>query len=192
MALSLPQQIEAILFYKTDAMAINALAKILGTSPSAIEEAVLELDNSLKERGISLVRAGDEVMFATKKEMGELIEKIAKEELAGELSKASTETLAIILYRGVITKSEIDYIRGVNSGFMLRALQIRGLIEKKPNPKDGRGYIYTPTIELYQYLGISKKEDLPDYLELIESLTALTDKKIENPEQPLTAETETK
>ncbi len=183
MALSLSQKIEALLFYKTDALTISALSKLLEIDAHHIEEALLELEESLKERGISFIRKGEEVMLGTKKEMSELIEKIAKEELEGELSKASVETLSVILYRGSITKSEIDYIRGVNSGFMLRALQIRGLIEKKPNPADGRGYIYTPTIELYQYLGISKKEELPDYQELMISLNALTEKKEETETQ---------
>ncbi|MEK7558528.1 MAG: SMC-Scp complex subunit ScpB [Patescibacteria group bacterium] len=184
MILSLPQQIEALLFYKTDAMTESALAKLLGTDARHIEEALGELEESLKGRGIILIRAGGEVMLGTRKEMSLLIEKIGREELEGELSKASVETLSVILYRASVTKSEIDYIRGVNSGFMLRALQIRGLIEKKPNPNDGRGYIYTPTIELYQYLGISKKEELPDYQELILSLNALTEKKAESPDYP--------
>ena len=191
MNLNISHQIEALLFYKTDAITISAIAKLLGTTTGNVEEAILELEKSLTERGISLVRKGQEIMLTTRKEMGELIEKIAKEELEGELSKASTETLAVILYRESVTKSEIDYIRGVNSGFILRALQIRGLVEKKPNPNDGRGYIYTPTIELYRHLGVNKKEDLPDYQELISSLNALTNKKIETPEQFTTTKIET-
>ena len=181
MTLNLSQQIEALLFYKTDAISVSTLAKLLGANTTNIEEALSELENSLSGRGIGLVRKDGEVMLATRKEMGKIIEKISKEELEGELSRASTETLAIILYRGSITKSEIDYIRGVNSGFMLRALQIRGLIEKNPNPNDGRGYIYTPTTELFLYLGINKKEELPEYQELISSLGALTEKKPETP-----------
>ena len=172
---NLPQKIEALLFYKTDALSLGSIAKILGTNASAIEEALVILENSLENRGIGLIRKGDEVMLSTKKEMGEMIEKIAKEELEGELSKASVETLAIILYKGSVTKSEIDYIRGVNSGFMLRALLIRGLIEKTANPKDARGYIYSPTIDLYQYLGISKKEELPEYEILIKSLNDISE-----------------
>ncbi|MEK7662402.1 MAG: SMC-Scp complex subunit ScpB [Patescibacteria group bacterium] len=175
--MGLSQKIEAILFYKTDAITVKSLASILGVTESEAENGLRELAASLSERGINLVRTKDEVMLTTSKETSPFIEKIAKEELEGELSKASVETLAVILYSGGATKSDIDYIRGVNSGFMLRNLQIRGLIEKKANPKDGRSFIYVPTMDIYRYLGISKKEELPEYSGLIESIDSLSEEK---------------
>jgi len=177
--MELPQKIEAILFYKTDAVPVKSLAALLGVAENEIKEGLSRLEESLSERGINLVRAGNQVMLATAKEVSSLIDKMAKEELEGELSRASVETLAVILYGGGATKSDVDYIRGVNSGFMLRTLQIRGLIEKKPNPKDGRSFIYIPTMDLYRYLGISKKEELPGHDELISSLRAISESKEE-------------
>ncbi len=81
------------------------------------------------------------------------------------MGKASLETLTIILYRGPITKSQIDYIRGVNSNFILRGLLIRGLIEREKNPDDERGFIYKPAIELITHLGIGSLSGLPEYTE---------------------------
>jgi segregation and condensation protein B len=102
-------------------------------------------------------------MLATAPESAPVIEKISKEEINRDLSKAAAETLAIVLYQGPIAKSKIDYIRGVNSVFILRNLQIRGLVEKTEHPEDKRSYLYQPTFELLSYLGVTKKEDLPEY-----------------------------
>ena len=73
------------------------------------------------------------------------------------------ETLSIILYKNGVSRSLIDYIRGVNSSFTLRALSIRGLIEKNIDPEDNRRYIYRPTFELLSFMGIKSVEELPDY-----------------------------
>ena len=86
------------------------------------------------------------------------------------MSKASLETLSIVLYKNGVTRALIDYIRGVNSSFTLRALLIRGLIEKIPDPKDNRRYIYKPTFDLLSFMGINKIEELPDYDTIIENI----------------------
>ena len=76
------------------------------------------------------------------------------------------ETLAIILYKGSVTRSEIDYIRGVTSTFILRNLAIRGLVEKYINEEDKRTVLYKPTIDLLSYLGVESTEKLPSFSDL--------------------------
>ena len=61
-------------------------------------------------------------MLGTSAEASTLIEKLTKEELNRDLGKASLETLSIIMYQGPIKRSQIDYIRGVNSTFILQKL----------------------------------------------------------------------
>ena len=85
-----------------------------------------------------------------------------KEELSRELSKASLETLTIILYTDGVTRSEIDFIRGVNSSFILRNLSVRGLIEKS-DAKEGRRNAYYPTLDTLAYMGVTRREELPDF-----------------------------
>ena len=82
------------------------------------------------------------------------------------------ETLTIILYRGPLKRSMIDYIRGVNSQFTLRNLLIRGLIEKETDPKDERTYLYKPSADLFRYMNISDKKDLQEYNEINEKIDA--------------------
>jgi segregation and condensation protein B len=179
--MSLESQIEAVLFWKGEPMSIKELAKFFGLKSVEIETAISALENSLKTsgRGTTLVRngAGDqqEVMLYTAPEASELIKRLTKEELSRDVSKAGVEVLSLILYRGPIAKREIDYIRGVNSGFILRNLMVRGLIERA-DTKDARSFIYQPTFELLSKLGVSKKEDLPDFAQVQKDIEAFVAK----------------
>jgi segregation and condensation protein B len=150
-------------------MTLKDLIKSLSTTDlkvteAQVHEAMIKLSENLKGRGIVLLANEDqEYMLGTSSEASQLIEKLTKEELARDLGKASLETLSIILYRGPIKRSAIDYVRGVNSTFILRNLLIRGLIEKKPAPDDNRTSIYTASFKLLSYLGISKVSDIPNF-----------------------------
>lgn len=160
--LSISARIEALLFYKGEPVSMNFLAQALGVSEDEIRAGFDELDQALVGRGIMLIRNGDEVMLGTTPIMSSLIENLIKEELAKDLGKAGLETLAVVLYRGPVARSEINYIRGVNSNYILRALLVRGLIEKDES-STMRNTIYRPTFELLSYLGVSRVEDLPEY-----------------------------
>lgn len=161
--MTLSTQIESILFFKGEAVSFKVLSDLLEKSESEISEALDVLKNDLQDRGIRLIRNNGRVMLGTAPEISDIIEKIKKEELSKDLGKASLETLSIILYRGPIRKAQIDYIRGVNSGSILRNLLVRGLIEKKADKESQRSFLYYPTFELLSFLGISKLEELPEY-----------------------------
>lgn len=110
-----------------------------------------------------LLQKDDEVSLGTSPETSDVVLKMLKEEREKELSKASLETLSIILYRSPVSRAEIDYVRGVSSTFTLRSLMVRGLIEKIENPGDKRSFLYRPTFDILSHLGITKLEDLPEY-----------------------------
>ena len=161
--MTLDQKIEAILFYKGEPIMHKKLAELLGVSKDEIRDALKILEEKLAGRGLQLIFKEDAVMLGTNKELSPILENLRKEELSRELSKASLETLAVILYKEGATRSDIDYIRGVNSSFILRNMLIRGLIEKITDPTDSRRYIYKPTFDLLSFLGLSKISELPDY-----------------------------
>jgi segregation and condensation protein B len=161
--MDLPQKIEAVLFWKAEPVAMKKLASLLDTDVGSIKAGLAELENSLKGRGLTLVQTDDDVMLGTAKELSPLIERLTKDELTRDLGRAGLETLSIVLYQGPISRSNIDYIRGVNSQFILRSLMIRGLLERIDNPDDARSYLYKPTLDLLSHLGISKITDLPEY-----------------------------
>ena len=161
--MEIEKKIETILFWKGEPMSRKKLSEILHIGQIEINEALEKLKENLKERGIVLMENGDELMLGTTPEFSDLIENLQKEELNKDLSKASLETLSIILYKNGANRSEIDYIRGVNSSFTLRALSVRGLVERTLDPKDNRRYLYKPSFELLSYLGIKSAEELPEF-----------------------------
>lgn len=160
--MNLEQKIEAILFFKAEPVKINKLAQITGASDEEVLSALEKLKESNQNRGVIIILNTDEAEMATSSEASEIIEELSKEELSKDLGRAGLETLSIVLYQGPIAKAEIDHIRGVNSGFILRNLQIRGLVARDTNPKDSRSYIYKPTLELLAHLGITNVGELPE------------------------------
>ena len=170
--MDLKATIEALLFFRGEPTSIKRLADITGESEEKVVEAIDNLSDSLKERGIVLLKKDGEVMLGTNPRLGLIIEKLVKEDLHKDLGKAGLETLSIILYLSPVPRSRVDYIRGVSSTFIIRNLLIRGLVERVENPDDRRGFLYRPTFELLSYLGIEKIEDLPEYQTAREELVA--------------------
>ncbi|MFA5933721.1 MAG: SMC-Scp complex subunit ScpB [Candidatus Paceibacterota bacterium] len=168
--MNLDAKIEGLLFFKGEPISRKELGKLLKANMSEINDALALLTEKLNDRGLTLVFKEDDVILGTNSELSTLIEDLRKEEINKELSKASLETIAIILYKEFVTRSEIDYIRGVNSSFILRNLLIRGLIEKVNHPEDNRKFAYKPSFELLQFMGVSKIEDLPDFESIKQTL----------------------
>ena len=185
--MELPKAISAILFYRAEPMSVKELAGALKRTEGDVRDALTALDGAFEQTGIALLRKGDEVTLGTVPEVSELIERITKEELSRDLSKAALETLSIVLYKGPITRSEIDYVRGVNSTFILRNLLIRGLIEKIDNPKDQRSFLYQPSFQLLEYMGVPKIEDLPEYDSAMATLAGFVAAKAKEEEEVLSA-----
>jgi segregation and condensation protein B len=168
--MNLETQIEGLLFYKGEDMKIADIAKLLNASSDEVEATLASLTNSLSTRALVLVRKDDSVMLGLNPELSPLIQSIRKEEVTKDLSKAALETLSVVLYKNGVTRSELDYIRGVNSSFILRNLLVRGLIEKVLDPSDSRRVLYRPTFETLQYMGVSSVEQIPNYAEVVKQI----------------------
>ena len=102
------QQIEAILFWKAEPVAIKKLATLLNVGVAEIRTGIVELEHSLQNRGITLVQTDEEVTLGTSKDLSALIEKLTKDELSRDLGKAGLETLSIVLYQGPISRANRD------------------------------------------------------------------------------------
>lgn len=168
--MALEQKLEAVLFYRAEAETKTHLAKLLEVSVEEVETAAKNLEWSLDTRGIRLLHIEDQLELVTAPETSAVVTRTKKEELVRDLGKAGSETLAIVLYRGPVSRADIDYIRGVNSSFILRNLQVRGLVKKIHKPNDSRTYLYQATPELLKHLGITEVEALPNYDEMKKKL----------------------
>jgi segregation and condensation protein B len=156
---------EALLFIHGEPLAKKKIGKIFGLGAEAIDGLLRAYAEKLAadDRGLTLIAQADAVQLATKPAFHSIIEDFVKSELTEDLSPASLETLAIVAYFGPLSRSRIDYQRGVNSSFILRSLLLRGLVERFPNPARPNTFLYQPTFELLRHLGIQNRESLPDY-----------------------------
>jgi len=162
---NLQGKLEALLFLFGEPVSFNKLAGFLGIGQKEVREAVGELAESLKveERGLHIVLSEDRAQITTKPALGTLLAKIAQEELDSNLTPASMETLAIIAYLGPCRRSLVEYVRGVNSSFILRSLMIRGLLARSPDPKKTNTFLYQVTMDFLRHIGVGSVKELPDY-----------------------------
>lgn len=178
-ALELSKLIEAVLFYRGEPMSREGLAHTLQATSEEIHEALELLSRALADRGLSLVEDHHQVALGTAPEARTSIEALRREELEGPLGKAGLETLAIVMYAQPVSRSDIEYVRGVNSSSILRSLTMRGLIQKKEHPGK-RGFVYETTPELPAALGLSALSQMPDFEALRSEIESVTKGK-ENP-----------
>ena len=163
---NLESRIEAFLFLYGEPVKLDKLAKELGVKNEDVSRAVDSLSRHLSqsdESGLNVIIFDDRVQLVTKPELKPLLIKIANEELDSPLTPASLETLSIIAYLGPCNRSLIDYIRGVNSTFILRSLMVRGLAERKPDPKRANAFLYQVSFDFLRHMGVSHPHNLPDY-----------------------------
>ncbi len=159
--------LESLLFTSGHPLSQKKLAEILEISEEEIEKSLKELAEDYKKnnRGLQLVFFDGKAQLVAAPESKRIIEKFIKRDFEEDLSPAALETLAIVAYKGPVSRAAIENLRGVNCSFILQSLAIRGLIDKKNNPEDGRSYIYNVTFDFLKHLGINKLEDLPNYNE---------------------------
>lgn len=158
---------ESLLLVANKELSVKKLADILAVNEEEIKETIISIKEGLNkpDSGIHLAVNGDKIQLLSNPDNGELLKKFLNEEEKGELTKPSLETLTIIAYRQPIAKSEIEQIRGINCGLILRNLMIRGLVEAHEDPQNLNIY-YSVTMDFLKFLGISEVRELPDYEKL--------------------------
>ena len=158
-------ELEALLFIHGEPLARANAEKILGITKEELDILVAEIESRLgsSDRGLLLVSDDKRVQLATKPAFAAILETFIKEELSEDLTPASLEALSLIAYLGPLSRSRLEYIRGVNSIFILRNLLMRGLIERFADPERPQGFLYKPSFECLRHLGVAKQEDLPEY-----------------------------
>jgi len=161
----LAARLEALLFIYGDPVTIKKIASVLDLDETAVQEGLQILREHLRDtaRGLMILEKENRVQLVTKPDFAKFLEDIVKDEFTESLTPAALETLSIISYTAPITRAEIDYIRGVNSSFILRSLTLRGLVERSLDKKHGHAYTYRPSFELLKHLGIRAAEELPDF-----------------------------
>jgi len=148
------------------------LAQLMDILEIEKEEAMSILSN-LKAKyeeeisGIRLNFLGNTFKLTTKKEHKEYYQKLIENPESNALSQAALETLAIIAYNEPITRTQVDEIRGVNSGQVMRKLVAKNFIkEVGRSDAAGRPILYKTTSDFLDYFGLATIEELPKIEEL--------------------------
>ena len=161
----LERQVEAILFAASEPLDLETIEKRLQTS-SNLKKILESLQQTYKKRGINLVNIKNKWSFRTSDDLSKLM--ALQKSTHKKLSKATIETLAIIVYHQPVTRSEIEEIRGV--AFATNTLEI--LLEldwvRHAGRKDvpGKPIQYATTENFLNHFNIQKISDLPTIDEL--------------------------
>lgn len=157
----LDDQLEALLFVAAEPLTAKQLAASLDVPLGDATAALRELGSRLAG-GIRLSELHGRYRLVTAPEVTTVVKKFLQEEAKTELSKAALETLAIVAYRGPVTKGSIERIRGVASETMLRNLLARGLIEEAGRSREpGRAQQYAVSQAFLHQFGLTSTKDLP-------------------------------
>jgi|SRR3989339_1879478 len=169
----LKSKIESLLFVAGKPLSYKKLQEVITIKNDQLGELLGEMNQEYENngRGLRILIKSDSAQLVSAPANAGFVQKLVMQELQGDISKAASETLAIIAYRSPITRTEIEMIRGVNCIYILRNLLLRGLISKKESPADSRVSIYEVSFDLLKHLGVARVEDLPDYHHLHQQLT---------------------
>lgn len=156
--------LESLLFVSGEPVKLAKLAKTCQVEKKEVEQALDEMEKSEKNGsgGLRIIRNGDSAQLGTSPENAGYVSQLISGEISSDLSKSALEALAIVAYRGPITRVRIEAIRGVNCSYVLRNLLVRGLVERKETA-DIRGYLYEISFEFLKSLGLQNIKDLPDW-----------------------------
>ncbi len=160
----LTTKIESILFAVAKPVAVDLLCKQFGVNEEVIKASLEDIRHRFNNptSGIHLLEHEGKIQFVTNPDCAEDVAGFLKKEASGPLTKPSLETLTVIAYRGPMTRPEIEQIRGVNCGLILRNLLIRGYIEEEQD-KTRLQPVYAVSMEFMRKLGLTHREELPEF-----------------------------
>ena len=158
-------RMETLIFLSKEPLMIEELAKFYNLSLKETEEILLALKKKRKKSGINIRIENGEVFLVSNPLYGEDVKKFFNPELKiKKLTKPTMETLAIIAYKGPITKGEIEQIKGVSVEKTMANLLEKNLIYISGKKKAiGTPNLYEVTEDFYSYLNITEKSELPGY-----------------------------
>ncbi len=168
---SLEDLLEAMLFASPEALSAERLAGASGRPQAEVSAALKALRERLDQGGrpYVLAQVGRGFRLLTRPEFHPYLVRLRGIRKKESLSQAALETLAVIAYRQPIIRAEIEDIRGVQCGPMLRALLERKLIKVAGRADvPGRPLLYATTRTFLDRFGLKSLKDLPSLKELKE------------------------
>jgi segregation and condensation protein B len=170
--------IESLIFASDEEITLKEIKDLLDTfkisvSVKEVEESINELNSDYENGGTAfeIIKIAGGYQFATRKKFAHFLGKLTAETQKKKLSQSAIETLSIIAYKQPITRTEIEFVRGVNVDYIVNSLLERDLITIKGRADGpGRPILYGTTANFLKVLGLNTLEDLPKLKEINEIL----------------------
>lgn len=160
--------IESILFAAGEAVKTDKIAEIMEVDRTTAEEEIQKLIAFYNEqkRGFTVIEIDGGYQICTRPEYYTYVQAMAGMKRQQGLSGAAFEALSIVAYNQPVTRTTIEFIRGVNSDGAVQRLVERGLVEERGRlDAPGKPILYGTTQEFLRMFGLRSLEDLPDVVQ---------------------------
>ena len=159
------QIVEAVLFASDAPLKAEEIARADGSLDEDVVEAAirdLQAEYGETDRAFQIVELAEGYQILTRGDFAPYLERFDTVPRPSRLSGPSLETLAIIAYRQPIGRIEIEYVRGVSCGGVIRTLQDRGVVDIVSRAEGiGRPLLYGTTQRFLDHFGFRSIDDLP-------------------------------
>ena len=163
--------IEALLFASSEPLSQSQVNSIFPNEKVNLKEIVLDLNKDYQESNklIYIKPIAEGYQIFTKPECHIYIQRMFNKSKRMQLSIAGLEALSIIAYKQPISKSDVEYIRGVNCDSVIKTLLEKDLVTIKGREESpGRALLYGTTQIFLECFGLNKLTDLPKLKEISE------------------------
>ncbi len=162
--LEIKQALQAIVFAAPKAMSLVRLRNLLNGfnyDTSELSEILQEIIDESQELGFQMVKVAGGYQYRSHPKQSDLLQKLLEDKPA-RLSQSALEVLAIISYKQPLTRSEIDSIRGVDSGHLLKGLLEKNLVRTGGHAETpGRPLLYETTPYFLEVFTMGSLDELP-------------------------------
>ena len=163
--INIKSTVEAVLFAADDPLTPASIAKAIeGVKPSTVKKTIQALKDEYEARsaGFEIVEEAGGWTMLTCEDYAPYVRRLRKAAEARKLSPAALETLAVVAYKQPVQRVEIEDIRGVGSGPMLRTLLEKKLVKITGRAEAlGRPLLYGTTKQFLKTFGLGSLKDLP-------------------------------
>jgi len=161
--------VEALIFSSAEPISLSQLAKVANISKASVENIITELNDEYLDtrRCFRIENVADGYQMFTMPEYHSYINKANLIERTQRLTSAGLETLAVIAYKQPVTRVEIERIRGVDCGGVLKTLMSRNLvIIEGRSPAPGNPMLYKTSEFFLEFFGLPSLDHLPPLTEI--------------------------
>lgn len=174
--------VENILLASDQPVTADDLKKTImnGAEKAAIRSILEELQEEYRSRNLQIEEVAEGYQLCTRHEYSDWIRKFLKLDKTTKLSQPSLDTLSIIAYKQPLTKQEVEEVRGVDCGGVIKTLLDKKIIGPAGRKKvPGRPIMYRTTRKFLEYFGLKDLSDLPTLEDLQEELAGEPDASVQ-------------